>query len=613
MTVPVNTPAYSDALIVLGTAGILVPIVRRWGINPVLGYLAAGALLGPFGLGLLAKSLPALSWFSIADVRNVSGIAELGVVFLLFVIGLELSLERLASIRRLVIGLGGLQILLTTALIAAVAVFCGQTLSVALILGASLSLSSTAVVLEILREQKRLSSLVGRTSFAVLLAQDIAVLPLLLFIGLLQSASNGSAVRDLLLALLEAGAGIAALIFVGRKLMRPLFRGVAGAHSPDLFIAAVFFVIVGSGLAAHQFGLSMALGGFIAGLLLAETEYRKAVQAIVEPFKSLLLGIFFFTIGMKIDVRELLRHPLALIGLVVGVIVLKSLVFTLLGRMFRLSWHVSLESSLLLGPCGEFAFISIGLAETLGLIGSRPATLILTATAATMALLPLLSGFARRLPSGDAARGFPAEPRAVRRHPTPFAIVIGYGRVGEVVCTLLRHHGVSCLAIDKDPITVARAQHHAHEVYYGDAASLGFLTACGLDEASGLIITVGDPDAIDSIVALVRAARPGLHILSRARDLLHVQHLYAIGVNEVVHETIEASLQLAESALIQFGIPGEAAAASIHETRIKFRGDLRSAAGTGLHAGGGIPPAGSDPRAGPPAAAASVTSSRPPP
>lgn len=579
MGIPLNIKAYSDALIVLGTAGIVIPVVRRWGINPILGYLFAGAILGPYGLGSLAITIPALTWITITDVRSVSGIAELGVVFLLFMVGLELSLERLLNIRRLVFGLGGLQIAISTSLISAAGVLLGQSPAIAIIIGASLSLSSTAIVLETLSGQQRLSSAVGRTSFAILLAQDLAVVPLLLFIGMLHSTSNGGAAWDMLLALGEAAAGLAFLAVFGRKLLRPLFHIVAETHSTDLFIAATFFTIVGSAVVAHLAGLSMALGGFIAGLLLAETEYRKAVQAIIDPFKSLLLGIFFFTIGMKVDVREIILNPLYLVAIVSGVILLKSVIIAVLGRLFGQSWRVSAETGLLLGPCGEFAFVSIGVAGTMALIGSGASGLILTAASITMVMLPALSAAAHRLTAAGAAGQLEPIPRLPHSQLRPQALVIGYGRVGEMVCNFLRKHGITHVIIDNDPVIVARARHHGHDVCYGDAAHEDFLAACGIRQASGVVIAVGGPQSIDHIVSRIRSIRPDIRIFARVHNLEQARRLHTEGVDEMVHETMEASLQLSELALVQFGIPVQTAAASVQNARLKFRAELQSASG----------------------------------
>ena len=298
----------------------------------------------------------------------MAGIAELGIIFLLFLIGLELSFPRLSAMRRLVIGLGGSQVLLTSALIAGAALAVGKNPSEAIVLGVSLSLSSTAIVLELLSNQQRLTTSVGRASFSVLLAQDLAVIPVLLFVSILAARSGGSVLASLASALLQAAVAVTVIVVFGRVLLRPLFRLVATARSSELFIAAVLFVIVAAGVIADQAGLSMALGAFVAGLLLAETEYRKAIEATMAPFKGLLLGVFFFTVGMNIDFRELVREPLLLLGGVVSLIALKSLLLIGLAKLFRLSWPVATETGLLLGPGGEFAFVSIGMAAAAGLI-----------------------------------------------------------------------------------------------------------------------------------------------------------------------------------------------------------------------------------------------------
>ena len=570
---------YIDALIVLGTAGVVVPLVRRWGVSPVLGYLGAGAVLGPLGFGALVKGVPVLSWVTISDAQNVAGIAELGIVFLLFLVGLELSLPRLATMRRLVFGLGGSQVLLTGALIAGVAVAAGESPPQAIVLGASLSLSSTAIVLELLSSQERLTTGVGRASFSVLLAQDLAVIPILLFVSILAAQSGRSVFASLASAVLQAAIALTVIVVFGRVLLRPLFRLVATTGSSELFIAAVLFVVVAAGVISEQAHLSMALGAFVAGLLLAETEYRKAIEATVAPFKGLLLGIFFFTVGMNIDFREVVREPLLLVGSVVGLIAVKALLLTGLGRLFRLSWPVATETGLLLGPGGEFAFVGIGMAAASGLIEPRLASFTLAVTSVTMALTPLLSLGARRLAQSltSAKAADPeltARPAGGQRH----AIVVGYGRVGKVVCALLRERGISHIAIDSNAVSVARDRRDGHEVYYGDAADPRFLETCGLAKATGVIITIHVAGVIDDVVEHVRALRPDILIVSRARDEEHARHLYALGATDAVPETIEASLQLSEAALVGLGVATGLAIASIHEKRDQIRHTLQQAA-----------------------------------
>ena len=368
----INIDAYSDALVVLATAGIVVPLVRRWRLSAVLGYLGAGAILGPLGLGSFIDRVPWLYWVTVVDAKNVAGIAELGVVFLLFLIGLELSYQRLLTMRRLVFGLGSLQVILSTAVIGGVVALAGNKPAASIIFGACLALSSTAIVIEVLSNQHRLSTTTGRASFAVLLAQDLAVVPLLLFISIIGAGTNRLVWADLLLALGNAALVLGLIVVVGRLLLRPLFRLVASTGTSEVFVSATLFVIVGTGVAAGLAGLSMALGAFVAGLLLAETEFDKAIQSTIEPFKGLLLGIFFFTVGMNIDIRELAREPLWLLACVVGLIGIKSVLLIGLARLFRIPWHAAIEAGLLLGPGGEFAFVGLGLRRRLVLSAPAP-------------------------------------------------------------------------------------------------------------------------------------------------------------------------------------------------------------------------------------------------
>ncbi|MCA3322828.1 MAG: cation:proton antiporter [Roseomonas sp.] len=574
-----NIQAYSDALVVLGTAGVIVPLLRRVGISPVLGYLGAGAVLGPLALGSFIKEYPLLYWFTVIDAKSVTAIAELGVVFLLFLIGLELSFDRLKAMRRLVLGLGGLQLAITFVVLSLLALLLGFSPGIAAVLAACLALSSTAIVLELLAQQERLLTSGGRASFSVLLAQDVAVVPILLFIGILGAKGGSSVLLSIAIALGQALLVLALIVLVGRVVLRPLFRLVGGQRSEELFIAAVLFVIVATGIMAAMAGLSMAIGAFVAGLLLAETEYRRAVQATIEPFKGLLLGIFFFSVGMSIDFREVAREPVLLFGLAFGLVVLKAGIVYGLARHFALTRAAALESALLLGPGGEFAFVGIGLATGLALIEPRLAGFILAAISLTMAMLPLLSALARRLaPLLEEARPRDLELEALPGAQQGHAIIIGYGRVGKTVAALLRQHGLSQIAVDNDPATVSRARRAGEGVFFGDAARTAFLQACGLASAQSVIITISVTPQMDKIIAAIRSLRPDLPIISRARDAAHARHLYAQGVSDTVPETIEASLQLSEAALVSLGVPIGRVIASIHQKRADFAEELRSAA-----------------------------------
>jgi CPA2 family monovalent cation:H+ antiporter-2 len=580
MASTINIHVYSDALVLLGTAGLVIPLARRFGLNPVLGYLGAGAILGPLGLGSFIDKFPFLYWLTVVDAKNVSGIADLGIVFLLFLIGMELSYDRLRAMRRLIVGLGGSQIVLSAAVIGGMAAVAGANATAALILGACLALSSTAIVLEVLSRQGRLNTSAGRASFATLLAQDLAVAPLLLFISISGIREDGSVLAILAVALTNTAVAIGVIVIVGRLVMRPLFRLVASAGMNELFVATTLFVIVATGVAAAAAGLSMALGAFVAGLLLAETEFQKAIETAIDPFKGLLLGLFFFTVGMNIDFRELARDPLWLIGGAVGLIAVKSGILIVLARLFRLSWPAALEVGLLLGPGGEFAFVAIGMAATFSLIEPKMASFTIALTTLTMMLIPTLSHVARRLaPMVRDDKPLDPELTVAPSGASGHAIVIGHGRVGQVVCTMLDRHQFEYIAIDNDAAAVPEQRRQGRTVYYGDATNPEFLKSCGLMEAAAVIVTIGETKGIDEIVAQVRALREDMLVVSRARDADHARHLYAIGVTDAVPETIEASLLLSEAALIGLGVAMGTVIVSIHEKRDEFRRELQQAAG----------------------------------
>ncbi|MBT1509708.1 cation:proton antiporter [Bradyrhizobium sp. SRL28] len=581
MTSSINVHVYSDALVLLGTAGVVIPLARRFGLNPVLGYLGAGAILGPLGLGSFIDSFPLLYWVTVVDAKNVSGIANLGIVFLLFLIGMELSYDRLKAMRRLIVGLGSLQIIFSTVVIGAVAALAGSKGPVAFIIGACLALSSTAIVVEMLSRQGRLNTSAGRASFATLLAQDLAVAPLLLFISIYGAGESGSVVATLLVALTNAAIALAVIVIVGRVVMKPLFRLVASADMSDLFVATTLFVIVATGVAAAVAGISMALGAFVAGLLLAENEFRKAIETAIGPFKGLLLGLFFFTVGMNIDFRELARDPVWLLGGAFGLIAVKAAILIVLARLYRLSWPASLEIGFLLGPGGEFAFVGIGIAAGLGLIDAKVSSFTVTLTALTMMLIPLLSHLARRLaPMVREDKPLDPELAAAPSGGSGHAIVVGHGRVGQVVCAMLDHHQFKYIAVDNDAAAVPEQRRQGRTVFYGDATNPEFLKSCGLMEAAAVVVTINQPEGIDEIVAQVRALRKDVLVVSRARDADHARHLYQIGVTDAVPETIEASLLLSEAALIGLGVAMGLVVASIHEKREEFRHELQRAAGS---------------------------------
>jgi CPA2 family monovalent cation:H+ antiporter-2 len=575
-----NIAQYSDALVVLGTAGVIVPFLSRIGLSPVLGYLAAGAILGPFGLGSLRGELGLFRWLTVSDARSVSGIAELGVVFLLFTIGLELSYGRLQTMRRLVFGLGSLQVAISTAVLAAFVALAGTQLAPSIIIGGCLALSSTAIVVEVLARQRRLATTAGRTSLSILLAQDLAVVPLLLFLYILGSGTGASVWTVLALAGANALLGLGLIVLAGRLLLRPLFRLVASTGASEPFMAATLFVIVATGVAASRAGLSMALGAFVAGIMLAETEYRKSIEVAIEPFKGVLLGLFFFTVGMQIDVREIAHEPFLLLGAIAALVGVKAVVFIGLATLFNVPRAATIETALLLGPAGEFAFVGLGQAAALGLLAPSVSSFWLAVTSLSMAFIPVLGAAGRRISIKIKERDrrsdpdLSAEPRELRGH----AIVVGHGRVGQVLCSLLERHVFPFIASDKDPDIVSEHRRFGRDVYYGDAGNPAFLKSCGLDHAKAVLVTVTGRNEIDKIVKAARMVRPDILIVSRAQDASHASHLYTIGVTDAVPETIEASLQLSEASLVGLGLPAGPVIASIHDMRDEFRAELQNAA-----------------------------------
>ncbi len=580
MTETPDFAIYREAMIVLAAAAILVPLGQRFKISPILGFLIAGALLGPGGLGALWYTFPPVRWIAITDERGLGAIADLGVVFLLFLIGLELSFKRLVTMRRLVFGLGLLQVGISAVVIGLIASLLGVRPGGAVLIGLSLALSSTAIVIEVLSRKQRLHTITGRTSFAILLLQDLAVVPLLFLVTILGPDNKGSLLGGLLLAFAQAALVIAAIAVVGTLILRPLFRLVASAQSTELFVAAALFVAVGSGLATAAAGLSMALGAFVAGLLLAETEYHRAIEATIEPFKGLLLGVFFFAVGMSLDIGGLIANPLPIIAGIVGLIAIKSAVAMGLLRLFRVPWAASLETALLLGPGGEFAFIVTGLAVVKDIIARDTGAFVLAITSFSMALIPLLDYLGRRL-SKELSKEQEPNVALIQAPPDERvdAIVVGCGRVGRLVSEMLAEHKVRHIIIESDASVVTKWWGEGRPVYYGDAKNAAFLRRCGIAAAKGVIITVDTSSVADAIVAAVRELRRDVVIVARAGDEAHARRLYKLGVTDAVPETIEASLQLSEAALVGLGVPTGPVIASIHEKRDEFREALQGAAG----------------------------------
>jgi len=573
-------PFIHELALFLACAGIVVPLFRRLRVSPVLGFLAIGVVIGPLGLGRVVPPESIWDALVIRDVETTRVVAEFGVVFLLFLIGIELSPVRLWAMRRLVFGLGGAQVVATGAILALLAGALGAGRGEAVALGACLALSSTAIVMQLLAERGQIGSQVGRTSFAVLLLQDLAVVPILLLVTLLATDGSATAPVTAWLAIVKAVAAVAAIAIVGRFALPPLFRLVSGTHSSDQFLAMALLVIVATALVTHVAGLSLALGALLAGLLLAETEFRHSISITIEPFKGLLLGLFFMSVGMTIDLAAVAPQAGTLLALVVLLIAIKAVLAFALARGFGIAAGPASEIACLLGPPGEFAFVVIGTALANGLLAPTIGQTSLAVVSLGMLLAPGAGWLGRLVHRrlGLTAEAAPGEEiPALEGH----LIVAGFGRVGGMLREILDSQQLPYIAVERDPGIVAAARRDGVEAYVGDAARPDMLDRLGLDRAVAIVVTMDDMPAIERIVASVRQRRPSLPIIARARDQAHAVHLLALGATTVVPETLEAALELAEVSLRAAGVEDNAAHQLIDRRRTEIFDALTRASESG--------------------------------
>lgn len=583
MAAPLDPSLFRPALVVLGAAAVVIPVFHRLKLSPVLGFILVGLVVGPAGLGSLAVTVPWLGWFTLTDTEAIAPIADLGVVMLMFMIGLEMTLPRLRAMRHFVFVLGPLQMGLCTAVVGGGLLALGQGWASAVVLALALAMSSTAVVLRVLADRREMNGKLGRAALGVLLFQDIAAVPILVAIGVLGRGGEDQGMAALAWMALRAVATVLALLLAGRLVLRPLFRSVARTASPDLFVAACLLVVLGTSLIAAAAGLTPALGALVAGLLLAETEYRRQIEAVIDPFKGLLIGVFLISVGMSLEFGRILAHPWQVLALSVVLVVAKAVVIGLLVLGFRLGWRAALPAGLLLAPGGEFGFVVIGLGITGGLIEPSAGALALIVVAVGLAVIPALGSLgdrlARRMARVPHELLLPREGAEDGADATPRVIIGGYGRVGRTVSELLDAHRIPWIAVDADPDEVAALRRQGRrQVFWGDLANPELFAHLHLDTARALVVTMTDPDAVDALVSLARAARGDLHIIVRARDDRHAAHVYGLGATSAVPETIEASLQLSEAVLVDLGVAMGPILVSIHEKRAEFHDGIRAMA-----------------------------------
>jgi monovalent cation:H+ antiporter-2, CPA2 family len=558
------TPALSDALTILGAAGIVIPAFARFRISPVIGFIIVGIIAGPHILGGMTGRYPWLEAFSISDREGIEPFAEFGIVLLLFAIGLELSFKRLVAMRKSVFGVGAAELAGGALLIGVGLVVMGNSLPAAAVLGLALAMSSTALVLPIAGT----TTPVGRAAFSMLLFEDLALIPLLfLFASLGGSGDFG----DLLDALWKGALVIGAMLLAGRLLLPRLFAQAARTKSPELFLAVSLLTVILASLATSSIGLSPILGALVAGILIAETEYRNEVEVVTAPLRGLALGVFLITVGMSLDIPSLMQNWPQLLAALALVLVVKVLVTGSLLWFSGSRPGVAAETGVLMASPSETTLILLGAGATAGVIIPSAASFWQAVTALGLTITPLLAYLGRM-----AARRVDRE--AVERVDEAAAagrtVIFGFGRVGQMVADMLTEHGRPYLAVENDIDAVLAAREAGYNVLFGDVARGALVQKLRVDEAQALVLTMDDPVLVVRLTRDLRGKYPELPIIARARDTAHAARLYRAGVTDAVPEALEASLQLSEAVLVDIGLAMGPVIASIHEKRSELRAEI---------------------------------------
>jgi len=569
MALDVHSPGLSDALVVLAAAGLVIPAFARLRISPVIGFILVGVVVGPFGLGSLVARWPLLFYVTINDIKGVSVFAEFGIILLLFSVGLELSFRRLWAMRREVAGIGATELFGNGFLIAAALLAFGYSTNAALGLGIALALSSTALVLPIAGT----TSPVGRLAFAMLLFEDLALVPVIFLLGALGPGGRPFGALGQVLGL---GIVVVALLLVAGRITLPrVFAQAARTRSPELFLSVTLLVVILASLATLAVGLSPIVGALIAGLVIAETDYVHEVEGIIAPFKNLALGVFLLTVGMRLDLRFLVVNWPALIGAVAVVVVLKASLTAALLWFGGARPGVAAETGILMSSPSELTLVVLGAALTAGLIDGPTATFWSGVTAIGLTITPLLADVghrvSRRIGWNEADVPANVDPQTT--------VIIGYGRVGEMVASMLQVHNKPWTAIEANVDVVATARREGKPVRYGDAGRSGATQALHLADAAAVVLTMNDPVQSVVLARRLRAEAPNLTIVARARDPEHAAKLYRAGVTDAVPETLESSLQLSEAVLVDLGVAMGPVIASIHEKRDELREVIKEAGG----------------------------------
>jgi CPA2 family monovalent cation:H+ antiporter-2 len=565
MALPIESVGFSDALVVLGAAGVVIPAFARLRINPVIGFILVGMAVGPFGLGRLVPQAPWLFHVTISNPHAIEPFAEFGIILLLFSIGLELSFARLWQMRRRVFGLGAAELIGCGVLLAGLFWASGMSHQGALGLGFALALSSTALVLPMAGT----SGPVGQRAFGMLLFEDLALVPIIFALGAMAPHTGENAAAEIARTLLLGTGVIAVLLLIGRFILPSLFALAARTKSPELFLAASLLVVILASVATSAVGLSPIVGALLAGILIAETDYHGEVEHITEPFKGLALGVFLISVGMSIDINAVAHQWLPLLIAVTIVVVAKATVTSLLLKLGGTPRGVALEIGLMMAAPGETTLIVLTAAGAAGLIGPATAAFWQIVTAIGLTITPLLASAGRALARKlEVVEADPVNDEEVAENR---ALIIGFGRVGRLVAQMLNEHKLPYLGLDADPDTVRNARKRGYSVSFGDISRPGVITRLDFDRATAVILTMDDPVQSVRLARTLRKRYSELTIVARARDPNHAAALYRAGATDAVPETIESSLQLSEAVLTDLGLAAGPVIASIHEKRAQLR------------------------------------------